>query len=620
MSEGSKKEGSEEAGDETGTSGEGEVTDDDDSTRSEKGEEDHRLKEAFEREAEIPAPESRADRGDKSVAEAIAEELETEIDETPKEKVKREVADEVEEYFDTEDVLDIEFPSGAESVSGEEFFSFEYLDEYDEVERYWADKPYSYVSILFDPDEEEFLYHVNEPHTNDFQEYIRDDVKSVLRDLLIHEDPVEEDERRDVLEERMSDVFEQYVGEVQPETFYKTRYYLLRDFVGYGKVDAMMRDRGIEDISCDGPDVPIFVYHRNYRDLETNVVYEESQLNSFVLRLAQQSDKHVSVANPMADASLPDGSRIQMTLGREVSSRGSNFTIRRFRDVPSTPIDLIRWGTFSAEQMAYFWLAIQNNMSLIFAGGTASGKTTSMNAISLFIPRKSKVITIEDTREVMLPHENWVQGITRESPIGKEKSDIGMYELLEAALRQRPEYLLVGEVRTDPKVAQTFFQAMATGHTSYTTFHADSVKTVVSRMQNEPINVPPQMLRELDIVAVQKQVFRAGKRVRRNIKVAELGTETEREDDDVGKREIFEWDSRGDRFERLDDSAKMRDIMDLRGWDEDELRERLERRAEFLRILAQEGIVGYEEVVGLIRRFEKDPDSVLEEARDGRLG
>lgn len=575
--------------------------------------------ELFEKTTDRPIPEPSADGEHVKDPERIEEIKQEGIEGTPKEKVIEEVSRDVEEYFESEDVVDLEFPGDAGTLSGEKFFSFDYLDEYEEVERYWAKKPYSYVSVLFDPEEDEFLYHINEPHTDDFQEYIRSDVNAVLRDVLIHEEPVDEDERREVLENKMLEIFEQYVSDITPETCYKTRYYLLRNFIGYGKVDAIMRDRGIEDISCDGPGVPIFVYHRGYRDLETNVVYEESELNSFVLRLSQRSDKHISIANPMVDASLPDGSRIQMTLGEEVSTRGSNFTIRRFRDVPFTPVDLIKWGTFSAEQMAYFWLAIQNNMSLIFAGGTASGKTTSMNAISLFIPRKSKIITIEDTREIMLPHENWVQGITRESPIGAEKSDVSMYRLLEAALRQRPEYLLVGEVRTDPRVAQTFFQAMATGHTSYTTFHADSVETVLSRMQNEPLNVPPQMLRELDIIAIQKQVFRGGKRVRRNVRIAELGTESET-GGELGRNDVYAWKSREDAFEGLEESEKMREIMDMRGWDEEELREQLEWRTNLLEYLVENEVVEYEKVVSIIRRFEKDPEKVIEEAENGKLG
>jgi flagellar protein FlaI len=257
-------------------------------------------------------------------------------------------------------------------------------------------------------------------------------------------------------------------------------------------------------------------------------------------------------------------------------------------------------------------------MSLVFAGGTASGKTTSMNAVSLFIPRKSKVVTIEDTREITLPHDNWIQSVTRESSTGEVKSNIGMSDLLGSALRQRPEYLLVGEIRNEPRVAETFFQAMATGHTSYTTFHADSVETVLSRFGNRPLNVPPQMLRELDIVAVQKQVFSDGKRVRRNTCVAELGVDGGG-DEGVGRRDIYRRNASEDSFEHVGDSAKMREIREMRGWSEEDLRRRLEERTEVIRTLVENEVFDYDEVVDVIRRFDKKPEAVAEEAEDGNI-
>ncbi|MDK2796230.1 MAG: archaeal flagellar protein FlaI, partial [Archaeoglobaceae archaeon] len=216
---------------------------------------------------------------------------------------------------------------------------------------------------------------------------------------------------------------------------------------------------------------------------------------------------------------MPDGSRIQLTLGKEVTDHGSTFTIRKFREEPVTPVDLIAWKTFSAEQMAYLWLCIENKKSLIFAGGTASGKTTSMNAISLFIPRRAKIVTIEDTRELMLPHENWIPAVTRDAFHG-EKGKIDMYDLLRAALRQRPEYIIVGEVRG--REALTLFQAMTTGHTTYSTLHADSVSGAIHRLENPPIEVPRAMLEALNIISVQAQTYVNDRRVRRNIEIAEI--------------------------------------------------------------------------------------------------
>ena len=265
------------------------------------------------------------------------------------------------------------------------------------------------------------------------------------------------------------------------------------------------------------------------------------------------------------DGTLPDGSRVQLTFGSDVSTRGSNFTIRKFANVPLTPVDLIETGTFSVEQMAYFWLAIENNRSLIFSGGTGSGKTTSMNAVSMFIPEDSKVVSIEDTREITLPHDNWIQSLTRESITSEGRGEVTMYQLLQAALRQRPEYLLVGEIRTEQDVAFTFFQAIGTGHTAYTTIHAESVEGVLNRLENDPLAVPVQMLLELDIVSIQKQTFKSGDRVRRNDGVTEI-----RAGDDAGESvraiDVFQRDADTDTHRKVNKSAVLQDIADDRGW------------------------------------------------------
>lgn len=378
-----------------------------------------------------------------------------------------------------------------------------------------------------------------------------------------------------------------------------------------------MRDRNVEDISCDGPGVPVFVYHRRHRDLETNVVFEEEELNSFVVRAAQQAGKHVSVANPLVDASLADGSRVQLTLGREVSSRGSNFTVRRFADVPATPVDLVEWNTFSTETMAYLWLALENDMSMLFAGGTASGKTTSLNASALFIPRKSKVISIEDTREITLPHQNWIQSVTRPGFTDEGRGEVNMYNLLQAALRQRPEYLLVGEVRTESNVALTFFQAMSTGHTACTTFHADSVSTVLSRLENPPLSVPSQMIQELDVVCVQRQTFLDDSRVRRNVSITEIDRDPE--SDEVHTNELFRWNPTTDTFERQGQSGKLEQIRQARGWTAGKPQTELRRREQFLDGLVERGIREYEVVTDAIEQFQRNPKRALQRLEAGEF-
>src|SRR6266699_2112946 len=261
----------------------------------------------------------------------------------------------------------------------------------------------------------------------------------------------------------------------------------------------------------DAVRVPLYIYHRKYGSIPSNLKFDNAEeLDSFVVWLAQRSGKHISVAQPMLDATIPDGSRLQATLGMHVTKRGSSFTIRRFRENPFTPLDLVRFKTMSPEMMAYMWLAIENGQSMLICGGTASGKTTTLNAILLFIPPQMKIVSIEDTRELNLPHENWVPLLTRagfggkSQVTGKPAGEIDMFDLLTAALRQRPQYMMIGEVR-GPE-AFVVFQAMATGKSAYTTFHADDVQAMVHRLENDPINLPRALVAALDIVLLQAQV------------------------------------------------------------------------------------------------------------------
>jgi flagellar protein FlaI len=300
-----------------------------------------------------------------------------------------------------------------------------------------------------------------------------------------------------------------------------------------------------------------------------------------------------------------------------VATRGPNFTIRQFSSVPDTPVDLINWGTFSVQQMAYLWLAIENNRSLVFAGGTGAGKTTSLNAVSFFIPKKSKVVSIEDTREISLPHDNWIQSLTRESATASGQGEVTMYQQLQTALRQRPEYILVGEIRTESKVALTFFQAMATGHTAYTTVHSESVTGVINRLENEPLGVPTQMLKELDIVSIQRQVMLGDERVRRNDEMTELLTRGEA--DELAVNDVFEWDASTDSYNESFESEVLKDIAADRGWDRARLNREFERRVEVLEYLVKNDVTWYEDVARTIHTFIEDQERVLEQVRSEAL-
>ncbi|WP_435333633.1 type II/IV secretion system ATPase subunit [Haloarchaeobius sp. TZWWS8] len=497
------------------------------------------------------------------------------------------------------------------------WFDFSYLDDLLEVERYWVNRPYAYASVLFSPDRKEFQYEVTEVSLDGFERYVREDLTRILRNSLMYHDVGEGKERETIFEEKAKEIIAEHAATVENGSIYKLLYYLLRDFLDFGKLDPMMRDQRLEDISCDGVDVPVFVYHDTYRDLRSNVVFDRDRLSSFTVRLAQRAGKHISVSDPLVDASLPDGSRIQLTLGSDIATRGSNFTIRKFADVPYTPVDLIKWNTFGIEQMAYFWLAIENNKSLVFAGGTGSGKTTSMNAIGFFIPPNSKVVSIEDTREITLPHDNWIQSVSRPAVTEGGRGEVSMYELLQASLRQRPEYLLVGEIRTEQRVGLTFFNAIATGHTSYTTIHADSVEGALSRLENAPLSIPVQMVQDLDVIAIQRQIFADDTRVRRNQVVAEIlpGDDPTT----VETREVFRWNPRTDTYELVGESHLLAEIADERGWTTAELEAELNVRIEVLRHLVQNDVTDYDDVTHTIHTFQRDRDAVLDAIREDDL-
>jgi len=414
---------------------------------------------------------------------------------------------------------------------------------------------------------------------------------------------------------------EPVILEEDPETLNeyqveKLLYFLKRDFIGYERIDPIKHDINVEDISCDGYNSPIFVYHGEYEQIITNIYHGERELDDFVVKLAQRSGKGISKRRPQVDATLPDGSRSQLTLGKEVSDHGTNYTIRQFKDVPFTPIDLINWNTFSLDEMAFLWLCIQNHKSLIFAGGTASGKTTSLNAISLFIPSNTKIVSIEDTREVELPQRNWVASVTRPSFSEDSQGDVDEFDLLEAALRQRPDYIVMGEIRGEE--GRTLFQVMSTGHTTYTTFHADSVGEVLKRFTTDPINVSKTMFTALDLVSIQTQTRVGGHKVRRNRNITEIN-HYDAENDEINVQDVYQWQAETYEFLKMGDSNTLDEIKFDRGWGQEKLEEELFKRRVILAYLIKNGLNEYAEVAATAQAFINDPDTILTLIANGQL-
>jgi len=552
---------------------------------------------------------------------------------------------------------------------------------FSEVDRYWVNKPYAFVIIFHSDKENEQKYYVIEPHMTSIESELREFLSGKLKTAIKYSDDTvvvsgSEDTRAMVIERETKRLIKRYelfdgditsIGEqaagasivsrlkgmlgmggdeaetetaptgdgiaglsARPEpavlaedsptlTEYQVRkilYLLRRNFVGYERIDPVKHDINVEDISCDGYNSPVFVYHTDYEQIITNVYHGEGELDDFVVKLAQRSGKGISKRSPQVDCTLPDGSRAQLTLGKEVSDHGTNYTIRQFKDVPFTPIDLINWKTFSLDEMAFLWLCIENNKSLIFAGGTASGKTTSLNAVSLFIPSKSKIVSIEDTREVELPQRNWIASVTRPSFTEDGKGDVDEFDLLEAALRQRPEYIVMGEIRGEE--GRTLFQVMSTGHTTLTTFHADSVGEVIKRFTTDPINVSKTMFTALDLVSIQTQTRVQGTKVRRNKNITEINR-YDAENDEINVQDVYQWQAETDEFLEMGQSNTLEQIKFDRGWDQHRLDREIFKRKLVLAHLVYNNLNTYTQVAATLQAFINDPDTILTLIANGDL-
>lgn len=475
---------------------------------------------------------------------------------------------------------------------------------------YVIKKNVTMIRILKNTDTNQYQYQVVEPVLTAEEEETRHFLRETLVRTMVAKPRLDAVK---ALEESCQKIVVDYKLKLNATQRARIMYHLRRDILGYGPIDVMMADARLEDISCDGPGIPIFVFHREYESMRSNVVFEDDlDLDGFVIRLAQMAGKHISLAEPLLDATLPDGSRLQTTLSREVTTRGSSFTIRRFREEPLTPLDLMAFKTIDGRVAAYYWILMESGSSLVYAGGTASGKTTGLNAICQFIPPESKIVSIEDTRELALQHENWIAGVTRSGFIGAKSeggdSGISMFQLLSAALRQRPEYLLVGEVRGAE--ALTLFQAMATGHAVYSTMHADSVISAVHRLENPPIGVPRMMLQSLDAISIQTMFRKDGHTHRKVRQIVEI-TGIDADSGEILTNTAFEWDPLTDEFEYLGKSHVIDAYMELRAWDEKQVEDEWDRRTKYLEQLQKAGVKGYKQFSAAIHQYYRDPAKAM---------
>ncbi len=481
------------------------------------------------------------------------------------------------------------------------------------VERYPLYEPFVHVAIGQNPKTGEYKYFLDELQLDTLERAIYNRILDIL--LAEIEPPKEEvkDPRKFFAEEakKIVDKYRISLGWLPEVSWYKILYHAEKDLVGFGPIDALMRDPNIEDISCDGVNKPVYVWHRKYESIETNLKFSsDEELDNLVVKLVHMAGKHVSSAFPIVDASLPGKHRLAVCYRREVTPFGTAFTIRKFREDPYSIIDLINLGTLSEEMAAYFWICLENRASVMVLGGTAAGKTTALNALACLIKPGSKIITIEETAELNLPHENWVSLIARQS-YGLGTSGIGevtLFDLVKTSMRHRPDILIVGEVRGSE--AYVLFQALATGHGGMCTMHAEDLRSAVKRLTQKPMDIAPAYIPLMNIVLTVRRVHIAKKKEKRAYRRVVFVDEIADYED---YRTVFKWrPARDDFVSAFSNSVMLPSIAERLGISQKELLKEIERRKKVLHWMRQRGIRSYKDVANIIAEYYSRPKEFYE--------
>jgi flagellar protein FlaI len=479
------------------------------------------------------------------------------------------------------------------------------------VERYPVNSPYAYAVIAQSPLQARRYFLDEVPLTR-----TEAAIYSYLLDALEAEltVPREQVNPRQYFADQARKILLKYSIRVPAASWSKIIYFAERDLVGFGVLDGMMRDPNIEDVSIDSLGKPLFIYHKSHDSLETNIIItDEEQLDNIVTRLSHMAGKHVSTAYPIVQGTLPGRHRLVATFRREVSPQGSSATIRKFREDPMTIVDMLNVNLLDHHMAAYAWYMMQNRATAIVVGATGAGKTTLLNAILTLTRLTTKLVTIEEVQEMNIPHLNWTSLVSRESyATTEEKSgEVGLFDLVKAAMRMRPDILVVGEVRGEE--AYVLFQAISTGHGGLCTLHADDAASALQRLVSEPMNVPRAFIPFLDLTFVVRRISVPApgggfKAVRRIVSIDEIVTDQE-------LNKIFRWDPRTDTFKAsYDKSPKLEKISKDTGRPMEDVLKEIDRRALILRWVQQKGIRNFKELSPILELYISRPQEVFNTA------
>ncbi|WP_445475034.1 type II/IV secretion system ATPase subunit [Methanococcoides methylutens] len=484
-----------------------------------------------------------------------------------------------------------------------------------------------FIHLYGTPEMGEIGYYTIEPPLNDLEKAKYDAIMDLILERSANEPvPKNEDKLKELISKLLNEAIEIGAGgqipsiekasiiekliptqkkvPVTQQEFNNLQYHIERNIIGSGPIEPIIRDPHLEDIHSIGV-AGVFIVHKMLGMMRTDLSFgNEEGLDHWLRSMSERIGRPVSDARPIADGALPDGSRINIIYSLDVSKRGSSFTMRKFSEVPVSIIELIMWGAISSEMAAYMWMCLENGMSVFFSGETASGKTTMLNACLAFVNPKSKIFTAEDTAEVQPPQPVWQQLITRED--GPPDSRVDTFALLKAALRSRPNYIIVGEIRgAEGAVA---FQGMQTGHPVMATFHASAVTKMIQRLTGDPINVPVTFIDNLNVAMILQAVYRKGKFLRRCLAIEEIEGYYE-DAGGVVTRAVFQWDPDTDKhnFRGLNNSFILENkIATKLGYeDKRQIYSDLMLRARILEEMKERGIKDYYDVLEIIINFYK---------------
>ncbi len=463
------------------------------------------------------------------------------------------------------------------------------------------------------------IYKPVEPDLTMEEQQFMDDVMMIILNFAANYPPPDSEE---VLEKNLEAIYNRIIttgstnkvkgmsATVRPELKEKLLYNIKKDVVGLGPLEPLIRDSHIEDISGIGAN-DVFIVHKIFGSIKARITFgDNDRLAIYSKRLSERVGRPVSDKAPIVDATLPDGSRLSIVYSSDVSARGPSFTIRKFADIPISIVQLVKYNTMSAEEAAYLWLALEYGQSVFVCGETASGKTTVVNAMIPFIRPDSKIFSAEDTPEIRAPQDAWQQLVTRER--GAEDSRVTLFDLLKTALRSRPNYIVVGEIRGAEGAMA--FQAMQTGHPVISTFHAASVRKMIQRFTGTPINIPVTFMDNLNIALIQQAVYVNGKFLRRTTSINEIEGYFE-ELGGVSTKQVFQWDSTTDQhvFRGLNNSYILeKRIAATAGMaDPKVIYDELFKRAKIIEYMLRNNITSYYKVFDLIKTFYlKGPNAI----------